>query len=217
MNGANFKVGNVVKNTDTDFDLILEPVDIPFPEIKTKYIEKAFGDGSIDLTEADGNIYFKDRSFSLTFIALNKVLYKETLNKLLAFLHGQKVDMTFWFDEEYYYEGRVSINQYKCKDYLGEIVCDVQTRPYKYKQNIRTETPTSNASSFKSYTYKNGRMPAVPTFSFSGTGGQIKFKGQTYSITGESIFPDIVFKYGDNSIEFKGSGTWTVKWREGDL
>ena len=217
MNGVNFKVGNVTKNTETDFDLILEPVDIPYPEVKTKYIEREFGNGSIDLTEADGNIYYKDRTFSLSFVCLNKVLYKQTLKSLMAFLHGKKVQMTFYFDDEYYYEGRVQVNQYKSDGYIGRIECDVQVRPYKLKQSITTKTPTSNSSDFTSYTYQNGCMPAVPKLSFTGTDGQVRFKEKTYSISGAQIQPDIVFQYGDNIIEFKGEGTWSIEWQEGDL
>lgn len=206
MNGVNFKVGNVTKNTETDFNLILEPVDIPFPEVKTKFIEREFGNGAIDLTEADGNIYYKDRTFSLTFIAQNKVLYKQTLNELMAFLHGKAVQMTFWFDEDYYYEGRVSINQYKCDGYIGNITCDIQTRPYKYKKIQKTVQLNIGSNEFAYTTVTNdGAMPCIPQFFFNGNADEfvlIKFGDSQFTLpfAQQTTFPEIVLKYGDNQI-----------------
>lgn len=218
MNGVTFEINGIAKNSDTDFDMIMEPVDIPFPEIKTKYVEKEFGDGSIDLTDADGNVYYKDRKFTLKFIVQNKALYKAKLNALSAFLHGQKVKMTFWYEQEYYYIGRLQINNYKSNEYIGEIDVDVQVRPYKYKQDVTVKNESSTAEYVK-YTYSNDRMPAVPTFKCSGE-GQLKFNNNEYSLSAntEVIFPNVIFKNGNNDIYIKGDGmTWEIKYQEGAI
>lgn len=218
MNGVTFEVNGVSKNSDTDFDMIMEPVDIPFPEIKTKYVEKEFGDGSIDLTDADGNVYYKDRKFTLKFIVQNKALYKAKLNALSAFLHGQKVKMTFWYEQEYYYVGRLQINNYKSNEYIGEIDVDVQVRPYKYKQN-KTIITTISGDEFYHVVCTNDRMKVVPSFKCSGD-GQLKFNDNVYSLNSnvETIFPNVKFAYGNNDIYLKGSGmTWEIKYQEGAI
>ena len=218
MNGVTFEINGVSKNSETDFDLFMEAVDIPFPQVKTKYIEREFGDGSIDLTQADGNVYYKDREFTINFIAPNKVLYKADLNALSAFLHGQVVKMTFWFDQDFYYLGRAQINEYKSDGYIGQISVDVQVRPYKYKNTVTTQTATSTAEYVK-YTYSNGRMPVVPTFKCSGA-GYVKFNDNEYSLSAgvETQFPNIVFKNGNNDIYLKGDGmTWEISYQEGQL
>lgn len=213
--GVIFEVNGIRKHTDDDFDLHCEPVDIPFPDVKTKYIEKEFGHGSIDLTEANGKVYYKDRTFSLTFVAQNKVLYLETLKKFVSFIHGRELKMTFWWDKDYYYLGRAKVNQYKCNDYIGTIPVQIQTRPFKYKHNVTIQTDIITTE--KLVVYKNERMDVVPTFKTNGN-MNFTFKDNMYALTtGETIFPNIVFSEGDNVIKWTGTGEVTVSYQEGAL
>lgn len=215
MIGVLFEVNGVRKYSDDDFNLHLEPVNIPFPVPKTKFIEKEFGDGSIDLTEASGKVFYKDRNFQLTFIADNKVMYMDKMNKLSSFIHGKELKMTFWFDPEYYYVGRATINQYKSNNYIGSIVVNVQTRPYKYKKEVTVQI--DKITNERVVVYKNGRMDVVPTFKSTA---EINFEylGNHYSLgTSETMFPNIVFTEGDNVIKWTGNAEVTVSYQEGML
>ena len=215
MRGAIFEVNGIRKYTDVDFDLHLEPVDIPYPSIKEKYIEKEFGHGAIDLTESNGKVYYEDRTFDLTFVAQNKVLYKETLDKFIAFLHGREFKMTFWWDIDFYYVGRATVNQYKCKDYIGTIAVKARVRPFKYRQNPTIQTDIVNTE--KLVVYKNDRMEVVPTF-ITNSNMNFEFNGNRFALTsGQTVFPNIEFKEGDNVIKWFGDGEVTVTYQEGRL
>ena len=46
----------------------------------------------------------------------------------------------------------------------------------------------------------------------------IEFAGNSYSMSaGESKFPSIVLKEGENTLKLKGNGTVTIEYQEGGL
>lgn len=216
--GVKFEVNGVSKHSLDDFGLWLNPVDIPYPKVKENYIEKTFGDGSIDLTEVDGRVYYEDRAFSLSFQCKDSVRYTTALNDLIAFLHGKKVKMTFYFDDGFYYQGRAAFNKYTSDKGIGNIDLDVTVRPYKYKNSKTTIEFTTTSDAYTSKTFTSGAMPAVPTIKCT-VAGNVKQGENEFAIEAnkETTFPAIIFERGENNVEFKGDGTWTVTYQEGEL
>lgn len=210
--GVLFEVNGIRKHSYLDFGLFMNNVKIPYPEVKSEYVNIEGADGTLDMTECYGQIFYKDRKFKLTF-QCNVMAYEYTIRKLMTFLHGQQVKMTFYFDDQYYYIGRVEVDSYDKSKGMGTISMEVTTKPYKYKQ-----LPSKTISDIKEkaiIVYNNERMYAVPTFKASAS-MNFTFENGSYAIgAGESIVPDVVFKTGDNVIEWTGTGTVEVTYQEG--
>ena len=211
--GILFEVDGVRRHTLDDWGLFLSPVEIPYPEPKTRYVEIEGGNGSIDLTEAFGKIYYKNRSFSITLGCSDKLRYDERLREIAAFLHGKEVKMTFYFDNGYYYKGRVTLNKYTSSKALGELSLDVEVEPFKYKEH--TTVAINIVDTKVVVVYKNERMEVTPIFK-ADSPMIFEFKGNLYALsTKETIFADIEFQEGDNVITWQGNGTVSVMYQEG--
>ena len=211
--GILFEVNGICKHSSDDWGLILSPVEIPYPEPKTRYVEIDGGNGSIDLTETFGKIYYKDRTFSITFECSDRLRYDSQLQEIAAFLHGREVKCTFYFDQEYYYKGRITFNKYTSSKSLGEMTFSIVVDPYKYKRNVTIAI--NKISTKKIVVYKNDRMEVTPIFK-ADSPMTFEFKGNLYSLsTHETIFADVEFKEGDNVIVWRGNGTVSVTYQEG--
>lgn len=217
INGVEFVIDDVRKHSMVDFELILAPFDIPFPDIKENYVERTGGNGSIDLTEVYGKIFYKDRSWSLEFSCKDKMRFTEALDRFAAYIHGKTGKFTLWNDPTYYHFGRFSIDKYQTDKGTGKIVLSITSHPYKYKQ-IET-IAIDSVSGSKFITYKNERMEVKPSF-YSQNAINFKFNGNSYALNAdtETIFPNVEFTYGDNIIEWIGTSPLVrVTYQEGTL
>lgn len=213
--GVLFEVDGIPKHSLDHFELLFSPLPIPFPKPKTKYGEIEGGHGNHDYTETFGKVFFNNRRFTLTFTCNDSLRYDSRLSEIANFLHGRVVKMTFYFDELYYYVGRLTINDYKSSRAMGTIVMDVETEPFKYKQlvTIARNTVTEKAV----INYENDRMEVTPVFKATEN-MTFEFNGNSYALgTTETIFPDIEFTQGDNVIVWHGNGVVEVTYQEGSL
>ena len=200
-----------------DFSLILTSKEIGSPEVKTEYVDVLGADGLLDLTEAFGDVKFKNRTLSFTFSTIESgidwtVAYTNVLNKL----HGLIKKITLDDDPKYYYLGRVKVSPYKSNKRVGTIVIEVDCEPYKYKQN---KTIISNVvENSLTLVFYNGRRKVIPKFTTSAK-VEIIHNGNTYNIEGPGTFTlsNIIFVEGMNTLTFNGSATVTVEYQEGDL
>lgn len=211
--GIEFKIGNVKKHSLIDWGVFLSPFNIPSAEVKTNYVDKEGGTGSIDLTEVFG-ITYKDIKLNFTF-TMKSGDYDKKLREIKAFLHGKKAQITTYRDDSYYYIGRCQVNEFKSSKARGTFSIDVFAEPYKYKQyvTVRTEQIVGE----KEVIFLNDSMEVVPTFECDSD-MSLEFKGNSYSIgSGSTVLPDILFGYGDNLIKFVGTGTVKVTYQEGAI
>lgn len=84
----------------------------PLPAVKTKNVDAAGMNGVIDATEALGQVFYKNKTVSVTFQKLpDRVEYWKDMRDYFALLHGRLVD--FAFDDansvEWYYTGRMTV------------------------------------------------------------------------------------------------------------
>lgn len=209
--GVTFEINGIEKHSSYDFDLEFVSYDLTFPEPKSDYAEVEGADGSVDLTEVFGRIFYKDRELTLNFNCGKG--FNETIREISAFVHGKVAKITIFDDEEYYYLGRLRFDKYSSDYVNGKVILKAKCYPYKYKQNISVST--NSVKNVTYVNYHNERMEAVPTF--KATDDMImEFNGKTYALgTSEIIYPDIVFKEGDNFIEYHGNGIVEVSWQEG--
>ena len=201
-----------------DLGLILSASEIPPAKPKTTFVNVPGADGSLDLTEANGEVRFSDRSLKFTFTIVpdEHSTYEERRTEAVNFLDGRRCKITLDRDDEYYFLGRCSIDNYKADRNNHQITVKATVSPYKFKQDItkRTIALTSTATVAR---IPNGRKSVVPKITCTGE-TEIIFKSGTYKLSaGTHKVLDIEFKEGDNEVAVSGSGAVTFEFQEGEL
>ena len=132
MNGVYFNE----LHSYNDFNLIMAPF-TPAPAMpKTNYMDIAGGNGSLDFTEAFGEVKFQDRDFKFTFTIdpTETMSFDEKVTQVSNALNGKKCKITLDRDADYYWDGRLTVNEYLQNKSIGQIVISATVRPYKLKQ-----------------------------------------------------------------------------------
>lgn len=214
-----------------DFGLIRTGMTIGTPQPKTSSVEIEGADGELDLTEYFGDINYSNRSLSFEFqTAKTQEEFTELFTNILNALHGRKMNIKQSDDIDYYYIGRVNVNEWKSDKAIGKIVIDVVAEPYKYKTNP-TIISRSIAGTTTQISCFNSRKRVIPTITVTGYASIVY---RTYSDTGvllkevrlvaqSNSYPytlkssDILFKEGENILEVSMNGTITIEYQEGAL
>lgn len=214
MNGVLFD--NI--HSYNDLNLILAPFSPAPATPKTTFVDIPGGDGSIDLTEAHGEVKFDDRDFKFTFNVnhTETMTFDEKITQVSNALNGRRCKITLDRDSEYYWQGRCIVNKYTQNKKKKEITIKAVVAPYKLKQDV-TNVIVNLSSIVQSITLKNGRKAVVPSITCTGA-TNIVFGDGTYTLNaGIHKILDIRLTEGDNTVEVSGSGTVTFSYQEGDL
>lgn len=206
-------------NTYSDLNLILSASEIPPAQPKTNYIDIPGADGSLDLTEANGEVKYYDRDLKFTFTIIpdDSTTFEEKRTEVINLLNGKVCKVTLDRDEDYYYYGRCSVDSYIADKNLHQIEVSVKAKPYKFKQLVtkRTFGLTSTPTEVK---IANSRKSVVPSITCTNDNTVIVFNGGTYNLSaGIHKVLDILFVEGNNLVTVSGSGTVTFEYQEGDL
>lgn len=234
------------KNTWADWCLFpsSRPVFNP-PKPKTKFVEVQGADWHLDMsTVLTGDITYSARTGSIEFIVDNgqyssykaehwSMLYSE----ILDYLHGKYMRATLEDDPGYFYEGRFTVNQWKSDAHNSKITIDYTVNPYKleatssledwiwdnfcFENGIIREYKDLRVDGERIFVIAGRRMRVTPSFivkSDDGTGMQVKFNGNTYSLPdGTSRVINIQTVEGENTLTFVGNGTVSIDYRGGCL
>lgn len=193
-----------------NLNLVVAPFEIAPATAKTNYLEIEGADGSLDLTEAHGEVKFSDREGSLIFYVLPSDDWEAKKTKVSNFLNGQHRKMTLEKDPNYYYLGRFTVNNYKSDKMLRQIIVDYRLKPYKYKKNVTKKTLNSGT-----HTIVCDRMPVTPKITVTAS-TTITFNGSSYTVgAGTHQLLNIRFTEGNNQITT--NGTVTLEYQEGAL
>ena len=130
-------------------------------------------------------------------------------------LNGKRMKIFLDEDSDFYYSGRISVKEWLADKSIGKITIECNCDPLRLKKN---KTVISTAiSTEKTVVLPNLRKHVVPLFK-SKDNMTIEFAGNSYSMSaGESKFPSIVLKEGENTLKLKGNGTVTIEYQEGGL
>lgn len=123
-----------------DLNLVLAPFQMPPAEPKTNFIDVPGADGSLDMTEALGEVKFNDRTGSMTFSVLPQDDFEVKKTQVSNLLNGIQCKITLDKDPEFYYFGRLSVKDYKANKMLRQITVDFRVHPYKYKNDVTIKT-----------------------------------------------------------------------------
>lgn len=166
-------------NTYRDWKLLpsSRPVFNP-PKVKTNYIDLPGADGSIDATDIiSGYPVYSNREGSNEFYVITGYgNWANRFSDIMDYLHGQKVKVILETDPSYYYEGRLSVNEWRSEKDHSKIVIDYNLDPYKYEIQSTTEKWLWDPFSFYD--------------------GIIRYQDLT---SGKGYFTDIVLYMGDPS------------------
>lgn len=202
-----------------DLNLVLSPF-VPTPAIpKTNYVDIPGGNGSLDLTEAHGEVKYNDRDFKFTFTVhpSDKMTFDEKVTQVSNLLNGKKCKITLDRDSGYYWDGRCIVNEYLQDKNLKQIVIQATVRPYKLKKDV-TEVSFDLTADAQEITLTNSRKSIVPEITCTDDETSIVYDGTTYILeAGTHEILNINLMEGENKLTVYGTGKITFKYQEGVL
>ena len=208
---------NDEKSAFYDWNIVLTKADIPLPTPKTSTVDIKGADGLLDLSEVlTGDILYNNRTIKLTFEMMDDTDYYNLISEISNYLHGQRITFNLSNDEDYYYAGRATINQWECVKRKGKIVIQVDCEPYKYAviETIRTVNVTNQT---KTVTLSNSRKRVCPTLTVTGT-ITLTINGVDYELSeGKQQLINFRLVKGNNVVKVSGNGTLTITYRQGAL
>lgn len=205
-----------------DLNLILSGSEIPPAKPKTTYVDIPGGDGSVDLTEANGEVRFYDRDCKFTFTMnpaddLSETAWEEKKTEVSNALNGTVCKITLDKDADFYYKGRCTVDEYLSDRRLRQIVVTAKVSPYKYKQN-ETVFKVALSATEKTVYILNARKSVCPYIECTDSGTTVTFDGTAYTLSaGTYKITGIRFTHGNNQLKLSGTGTVTFRFQEGEL
>lgn len=196
-------------------NLVLSEVDIPPAAVKTNYVDIPGGDGSVDLTEALGEVKYKDRECTFTFTAFPQDDFEDKKREVSNLLNGKRCELIVDKDPDYYWTGRCAINEYQSDKNIHKIVVGATVAPYKMR--IKETVVTVPAGEAVVAVLSNSRKTVVPTI-FNTDDATIIFGDTTYNLkAGTHTILDFELVAGDNQVTVTSIGSVKFTYREGDL
>ena len=202
-----------------DLNLVLSKVDIPPAKPKTTFIDVPGADGTVDLTEAHGEVKYSDRecSFTFTMLPTDSSTWEEKKTEVGNMLNGKVFNITLDKDDEYYYTGRCELKSFSENKKIRQIVVTAKVKPYKFKQNV-TVMKYALSSTPKNVILMNGRKTVSPVIECTNDNTVIAFGGATFNLNaGKHKILDIQLVEGNNTVTVSGTGTVTFTYQEGDM
>lgn len=204
-----------------DLNLMLSKSEISPAVPKISLIDVPGADSSLDYTEVHGGIKYGNRNGTFTFTMnpmgeLSDSAFEKKKTEVSNALNGVFCQIIQDKDDEFYYEGRCTVNNYLSDRRIRQIVVTATLKPYKMKRNktIKTYTLSSDENEI---VLKNSKKTVVPRIVCSNN-AKVVFNDSTFNLnagTYESL--GIQLKEGVNILKVSGSGTIEFSYREGEL
>lgn len=203
----------------TDLNLIPSKIEIPPATPKTTYIDIPGADGSVDVTEATGEVRYKDRECKFTFTVMqgDPKGWEDRKTEIGNLLNGKVCKIILDKDPDYYYYGRCGVNSWASSKTVNTIVIEAKVRPYKFKLS-ETVQAFDLSETPRAINIINARRSVCPYITCTDNNTAVKFGGRSYVFSaGTHKILDIRFVEGINRLEVSGSGTITFRFQEGVL
>lgn len=214
------KNGNTIR-TDTDLGLTIEKITIGEPKVRSMYKEIPGRDDPIDYTDYFGQPLYDPRDIMIECGA--KITNRYDQERMIRnAVHGLRFDKIILSDDpQWYFSGRVSMNEWSKNVRIGKCTLTAHCDPYRKKisQTVKTLSLTS---SYKSLSIENTGKIIIPVF-LSTVAATVKFDEIEYSFAADNQYrnPEIALQKGTSTIQAKStsgsSGTLTVTYQEGVL
>lgn len=213
----------------------MKSIQIPFPEVKSNYINIPYRSGNIDATDMGGYTPYNDRkNIKLEFVgkASSYTIWRKNVQDLAQLLHGQSLKMITDDDHGYYYVVRLKVETARSNNVNYRVVLSGVAEPFKYEKIASNEpwewdpfdfvtgviNMTDNVEVDKDHPLTIGGrgVPTTPEFIVNMSAGLIlEYKGNEYpmSAIGRYRLPQIKVGSEDVTFTFKGSGRISVIYR----
>lgn len=209
----NVKFGNI--DSFYDLNLILSSREISAPAVRTKLVNVEGADGSLDLSDSFGRVFYNNRTIKLVFSYIdNGVPFWDEFSLIQNNLHGKRMEVRFNDDPIHHYIGRCSVDKWNASSVFGKITVTVNADPFKLKDTLTVKT--ISVSSSTTINIDKIFMFTKPII-VASTNMNLVYEGTTYSLTGGQNFTGIEFKIGTNQLQFTGTGNVTITYQEGSL
>lgn len=202
-----------------DLNLILSSVTIAPAAPKTTYVKVPGRDGTLDFTEAHGEVKYDDRTIKFVFTVVpgDRMTFEGRKSVVANAINGLRCKITLDKDADYYYEGRIKIDSYTQKKNLKQITVTATVRPYKLKHR-QTVHSFSLTAAAQVVNLPNERKRVVPVIECTADKALVVFGGNEFALSaGTHRILDICLTAGKNELKLSGSGTITFTYQEGAL
>lgn len=209
--------------SDTHYNLIQQSVTVHPAEPKLNFLEADGFNGSIDVTDSFGvDVRFKNRDIDWVF-ALNPGMdWRETQRTISRDLNGLRLKIILSDDQNYYYMGRVKVNEYKRDEALKQITLTANCDPFMYYADTTQLTATVSNNTYQNISISNDKMPVIPTI-IATKKMVLLYDGDehTVDVTTGTTVSDLVFKSGTTTLRAKlfnsgeTNGLLTFVYRQG--
>ena len=198
-----------------DLNLVLSDVNIPPATAKTNFVDIPGGNGSVDLTEALGEVKFNDRECTFTFTVFPWDNFEEKKREVSNLLNGKRCKITLDKDPDFYWDGRCAVSEYESDRNIHKIVVVAIVAPYKLKpEKTKVIFPAGNGVV---RTLLNGRKTVVPTITNTAD-AIIFFNGTQYDVSaGIHKILNIALTEGKNEVTVYSTEEVQFVYQEGDL
>lgn len=122
-----------------DWGLLTQSIPIVSPPVpKEKLIEVPGTDAVIDLTEATGQVHYKQRTIACSFVLMgDPAKQNEVYTDILNHLQGKRLNIVLDSDPEYIYTGRAKITGWEPGQFAASLAITATVEPYKTARYIQ--------------------------------------------------------------------------------
>lgn len=177
--------------------------------------------GSTDVSDALGTVTYNDRNLELMYALYPEDIdsFQQKCTEVCNQLNGRRVKIVMSEDSDYYYEGRLAVEEYAEDKSLKQIKITAVVKPFKLKlkESIYTFSISSEPVVKK---MTNKRMPVLPVIE-TDVNATISFSGNTFTVNpGRHRLPELCFSDSGVyalTVTAEGQGTMRITYREGSL
>ena len=143
--------------------------------------------------------------------------WEEKMQEVSSLLHGKRMKMVLDKDEDYFWDVRVTLDDFSSEKYLHQLVISVKDAPYKLKQDI-TKRIVQLSAVPSVVNLMNGRKSVCPVIECTNDNTVVTYGDSTINLSaGKHEVLDIQLKQGLNKVTVSGTGTVTFTYQEGEL
>ncbi len=121
-----------------DLQLLLTGKTIGTPAPKVEQIDLPGSDGVLDLTEFFDGTKYENRKLSFDFASkVHRSLLLQQFTMIQNLLHGRKMDIYLSDDPDWYYTGRIHVNEWQADKNIGRFTIDCDCEPFKHRHSAQ--------------------------------------------------------------------------------
>ena len=196
-----------------DWGILRVNVENDPPEIQRYTIEVPGRNGLLDLTPSLTNkVCYGPRNIICTF-QVKSGGWTALLSRIMNEVHGRTLNVYDDLDPDHYWRGICSYDSFASDEKTGTLVLTCQADPYKYQVNETVETLTGSGT----LVCENDRMEVIPEITVTEETTIVFGTVSATLAAGTHKVADIEFTEGDYELEITGSGTTTIRYRQGRL